>query len=169
MRLTFVFWLNLVHSSLESVFGDTTVELLVLHKLEFQSEKPLKISDILPCLIKIYMMHPVGLCNTADCVHTVSLCHTDDCVHTVSLCHTDHCAHTATKHFDSHHCLQQIKASVVTCSFKPWPGKLTDFVMLICKLLKFSFQLRFLFFSLSLCLCLSFSFKKRANFVYCSC
>jgi len=107
------------------------VELLVLHKLEFQSEKPLKISDILPCLIKIYMMHPVGLCNTADCVHTVSLCHTDDCVHTVSLCHTDdcvhtvslchtdHCAHTATKHFDSHHCLQQIKASVVTCSFKP--------------------------------------------------
>ena len=31
-----MFRLNLMHSSLEIVFGDITVELLVLHKLEFQ-------------------------------------------------------------------------------------------------------------------------------------
>ena len=89
-----MFRLNLVHSSLESVFGDITMELLVLHKLEFHSENPWKILDTLPCLIKIYMMHTASLCHTADCMHTVSLCHTADCMHTVSLCHTDHCVHT---------------------------------------------------------------------------
>ena len=94
MRLTFLCRLNLVHSSLEIVFEDITVELLVLHKLVFQNENPWKILDILPCLIKIYMMHHVGLCCTADCMRTVSLCHTGDCVHTVSLCCTADCVHT---------------------------------------------------------------------------
>jgi len=89
-----VFRQNLIHPSLESVFGDITVELLVLGKLEFLSENLCKILDILPFLIKIYMMHTVGLCNTADFMHTVSLCRTADCMHTVSLCHTADCMHT---------------------------------------------------------------------------
>jgi hypothetical protein len=83
-----------VHSSLESVFGDFTVELHVLHKMEFQSENLCKILDILPCLINIYMMQPVSLCCAADRVHTVSLCCTADCMHTVSVCQTDDCMHT---------------------------------------------------------------------------
>ena len=75
-------------------FGNITVELLVLHKLELQSKNPSKIWDILPCLIKIYVMNSVGLCCAADCMRTVSVCRTDDCVYTVGVCHTDDCVYT---------------------------------------------------------------------------